>query len=392
MARLTQPTLNRAIDRLGAVAAIWQEWSMNKAHPDNDSVPFSVMLVEDNVSVRQRLRGLIDEKRGLHVVAEAGTVAEARALFDSVHPDAVLLDLALLGGSGMDVLRHIRHDGGRSVVIVLSNYLEPETYNRCSELGADFLFSKSDEFEQAIETLSALAEREVFANKHPANARRCRAQLAVTSPVGIHARPAAMLVKQAQMFDADIEISHNGNSTSVKSIIGLLTLCAGYGAKVTVTATGRDADEAIRVITNLFVRGFDEIPVPDAAATQTTGPGKGEMILVADDSADLRSMVRAILEKHGYRVVEARNGVEAVALLTANTGDIRAVILDMIMKELDGRETMSILRCISPALPVLAISGDKQKAPVADDSPTTFIKKPFGAAILLPALQDLLER
>lgn len=363
---------------------------MNKTTPN--STPLSVLLVEDAAPIRQRLRGLIMATPGLHVAAEAETVTEAIALFDAVRPDAVLLDLALLGGSGMDVLRYIRGKGGRSVVIVLSNYLEPETYNRCSEWGADFLFSKSDEFEQAIETLSALAERETAPKKPSANALRCRAHLAVTSPVGIHARPAAMLVKQAQAFNADIEISHNGNSTSVKSIMGLLTLCAGYGAKVKVTATGRDAQEAIRAITRLFVSGFENAPVPGTPAGVTTGPGKGQAILVADDNDVFRGLIKTILEKHGYRVVEARNGVEAVALLTADTGDIRAVVLDMIMPEIDGRETMSVLRRMSPSLPVLTMSGDIERAPVAVDTATLFVRKPFGADALLAALRQLLDR
>ncbi len=353
----------------------------------------SVLLVEDAVPVRERLRGLIIERPILRVAAEADTVAEAKRLFDTVRPGAVLLDLALLGGSGTDVLKYIRSgDGGHCVVIILSNYLEPETYNHCSELGAEFLFNKSDEFEQAIETLHALAQLETFATPHAINARRCRAQLAVPSRVGMHARPAAMLVKQAQVFEADIEISHHGKKASAKSILGVLTLCAGYGAKVTVTATGTDAEDAIRTITRLFASGFDEAPVSGTQADITSGPGKGDTILVVDDNKGCRVLIKTILEHHGYRVVEARNGVEAVALLTASTGDIKAVTLDMIMPKMDGRATISVLRRMNPNLPVLAISGSEEKSPFGDDSATAFLKKPFGGEHLHVALRTLLDR
>lgn len=364
---------------------------MNKIKSKNNSVPMSVLLVEDAAPVRKRLRELIIETPGLGVAAEAATVADAKALFDAVRPGAVLLDLALIGGSGTEVLRYIRdNDGGRSVVIVMSYYLEPEAYNRCSELGADFLFSKSDEFEQAIVTLRALAEREIFATQDSTNARRCRAKLAVTNQIGIHARPATMLVRQAQSFDADIEITLNGSKANAKSILGVLTLGAVYGAKVTVTATGGDADEAIRAITQLFVRGFNESPVSGVRAYITTGLGKGETILVVGKGEDYQAMFKTIIEKRGYRIIEAHNGMKAVSLFTANAGDIRAVILDMIMPEIDGRETMSVLRRMAPALPVLIMSGDMERAPVGDDSATMFIRKPFDAAALLSSLCALL--
>lgn len=219
----------------------------------NQIAPMSVLLVEDSAPVRQRLRSLMAETGSLHLIAEAATVAEATNLFDTTHPQGVVLDIGLPDGSGIDVLRHVRERNSRCVVIVLSNYLEPETYNRCSELGADFLFSKSDEFEQAIETLRGLSPRTgASAHEMPPAARIRRAKVAVMSPFGLHARPATMLVKLAQAFDSDIQISLNGVTTNAKSILGLLTLDAGYGAEVKVAADGPDAGEAIRAVTQLF--------------------------------------------------------------------------------------------------------------------------------------------
>ena len=211
----------------------------------NDSAPLSVLLVEDAAPVRQRLCALIAEIPSLRLIGQAATVAEASSFFDTAEPTAVVLDLGLPDGTGIDILRHVRETNSKCVVIILSNYLDPETYNRCSELGADFLFSKSDEFEQAIETLRALSNgTEKGMQERPDAERVRRAKLAVTSGIGIHARPAAMLVKLAQSFDADIEISLNGHAASAKSILGVLTLGAGYGAEVKVAAVGADADRS----------------------------------------------------------------------------------------------------------------------------------------------------
>lgn len=351
--------------------------------------PMSVLLVEDSAPVRQRLRSLMAETQTLHPIAEAATVAEATNLFDTTHPQSLLLDIGLPDGSGIDVLRHVREHSSQCVVIVLSNYLEPETYNRCSELGADFLFSKSDEFEQAIETLRALSER-MGSTKHdmPAAAHVRRAKLVVTSQIGMHARPAAMLITLAQRFDADIEISLNGLTVSAKSILGLLTLCAGHGAEVKVAADGPDAEEAISAITGLFESGFHE---PWGPAVQPAAPGNGDTILVADDDTSSRDMIKELIEEKGYQAVVARNPAEAMAILTASLRDIKAVILGRIAPEVDGTRTLSAIRQMSPNLPVLAMSDSAGRVPFGHDAATAFLRRPFGGAELLPALRRLLD-
>jgi phosphotransferase system HPr (HPr) family protein len=219
----------------------------------------SVLLVEDSTPVRQRLRGLITETGSLHVVAEAATVAEATTLFDAVQPEAVMLDLALPDGSGLDVLRHIRTDGAKCLVLVLTNHAEPETRRCCGALGADYVFGKSDEFEQALDMLRTQSlPAETRTNRKPPAHRVYRTKLVVTSPVGLHARPATMLVKQAQAFDAEIELSLDGRKANAKSIMSLLILCAGHGAEVTLSASGHDAEEAIQAITALFASDFGD--------------------------------------------------------------------------------------------------------------------------------------
>ncbi|MBN1178643.1 MAG: response regulator, partial [Anaerolineae bacterium] len=200
----------------------------------------------------------------------------------------------------------------------------------------------------------------------------------------------------SQSFDADIEISLNGHFTSAKSILGLLTLCAGYGAEVKLTAVGADAEEAIMSITALFACGFHEAQDVVAHGAETTGEAalrdKGATILIADDEAGIREMVKRILEGNGYQTVTARNGVEAVGLLTANGGAINAVVLDMVMPEMSGLEAMSAIRRMSPHLPLLAMSGSLEGPPIGNDAATAFLRKPFGRAELLPILRTLLDR
>ena len=87
----------------------------------------------------------------------------------------------------------------------------------------------------------------------------CSARLTVLDAIGLHARPAAMLVRTAQEYDVEIVMEYGGHSVNGKSIMGILTLAAAQGAKVTVTAEGCDAAEAMRAIEELFACNFHEV-------------------------------------------------------------------------------------------------------------------------------------
>lgn len=116
-----------------------------------------VLLVEDSIFIRGRLRSLIEETGPAKVVVEAGTVAEALAQFAAVRPDAVVLDLNLPDGDGGTVLCAIKRTHPACVVMVLTNFSNPESRAHCLQLGADYFFEKSREFERVTDVLSVLA-------------------------------------------------------------------------------------------------------------------------------------------------------------------------------------------------------------------------------------------
>ena len=76
---------------------------------------------------------------------------------------------------------------------------------------------------------------------------------------GIHARPAALFVKAASQFDADIDVEKDGSVVSGKSIMGLMTLEAGPGSVLRISAEGPDSEAALDYLEQLIVkRKFDE--------------------------------------------------------------------------------------------------------------------------------------
>jgi len=85
-----------------------------------------------------------------------------------------------------------------------------------------------------------------------------RAEFEILNQYGIHARPAAMIVKTASRFDADVQLDKDGNRVSGKSIMGLMTLEASRGSRITVTVSGDDAEQLLDELRALFERKFDE--------------------------------------------------------------------------------------------------------------------------------------
>ena len=83
-------------------------------------------------------------------------------------------------------------------------------------------------------------------------------ELVIVNNLGMHARPAATLVQTVLEFESDITIQKNGREVNAKSIMGLLTLAAAHGSRVTVTCKGPDAEEAMEAIRTLFETGFGE--------------------------------------------------------------------------------------------------------------------------------------
>ncbi len=75
---------------------------------------------------------------------------------------------------------------------------------------------------------------------------------------GLHARAAAKFVKEVALFDAEIIVTKDNNSANGASIMGLLMLGASIHTEITIYSTGIKADEALKSLSDLVNRGFDE--------------------------------------------------------------------------------------------------------------------------------------
>jgi len=122
--------------------------------------------------------------------------------------------------------------------------------------------------------------------------------------------------------------------------------------------------------------------------------GQGETILIVDDEDNIRAVAKRILEKHGYRVLTACEGTEAVAVYAQHYADIKLVMTDIIMPYMDGMATIRALKKMNARLKLVAASGlgsDPKLTDPAELGVHAFLRKPFTAESLLRTLQRVLQ-
>ena len=83
--------------------------------------------------------------------------------------------------------------------------------------------------------------------------------ITIKNKQGLHARPAALFVQVANKFNSDITISKGRNKVNGKSIMGIMMLEAGRGAKVTITTKGEDAEQAMTELESLLLNDIEDL-------------------------------------------------------------------------------------------------------------------------------------
>ncbi|HZZ94017.1 MAG TPA: PAS domain S-box protein [Usitatibacter sp.] len=121
--------------------------------------------------------------------------------------------------------------------------------------------------------------------------------------------------------------------------------------------------------------------------------GRGETVFVVDDETAILHTAQQVLSVHGYRVVTAQDGAEAVTAYANIQRDVSVALVDLMMPGMDGTEAIESLRRITPTLPVIAMSGicdERQRARAAVAGAIAFLPKPFSAELLLTELRGAL--
>jgi DNA-binding response OmpR family regulator len=116
------------------------------------------------------------------------------------------------------------------------------------------------------------------------------------------------------------------------------------------------------------------------------GSGK-PVVLLAEDTNEIRHMVAGVLCQNGYSVLEAGDGVEALGISDSYPGDIDILITDLMMPRLSGLDLIRTLKQRRPATRVLAVSG---WTTAVLDSGTALLRKPFTPTALLRKIDEVI--
>jgi signal transduction histidine kinase/ActR/RegA family two-component response regulator len=178
-----------------------------------------------------------------------------------------------------------------------------------------------------------------------------------------------------------------GSGLGLSTVFGIVTQCGGAIDVTSRVGHGTRFD--------LYFPSVESDILTTAPAQSSGQPQRGtETILLVEDEPSVRTLVRDELRKLGYRVIEAKNGVEACLLATQQAGSLQLLLTDVVMPGMGGRELAQHLSVIKPDLRTLFISGYMDDVGIMagqEEGTSSFLQKPFTPEVLARAVRTLLD-
>jgi CheY-like chemotaxis protein/anti-sigma regulatory factor (Ser/Thr protein kinase) len=145
---------------------------------------------------------------------------------------------------------------------------------------------------------------------------------------------------------------------------------------------------------HVLLPAADAAPAPPQLETNRPREQASATILVVEDADDLREITELILTKHGYQVITARNGLEALEAVKSHAGTIDLLLTDVVMPHMHGPELAGRIRTSQPEIRIMYMSGYAQ--PIVEDGGTLedgvlLIEKPFTEGVLLDGVEHALR-
>jgi PAS domain S-box-containing protein len=191
-----------------------------------------------------------------------------------------------------------------------------------------------------------------------------------------------------RMFEPFFTTKEHGKGTGLglSTALGIVKSHGGFINVYSEVGNGTTFKVYLPAITTTETQKAEE-------PTRELVTGHGELILVVDDEDQIRDITSSTLEKNGYRVLTASNGMEAIALYEQNRGEIKLVLMDMMMPVMDGLTGTQKLRKMNPELKIIAASGltEKDKLTKAAGTMNAFLLKPYTIEKLLRTIHEVLS-
>jgi PAS domain S-box-containing protein len=187
-----------------------------------------------------------------------------------------------------------------------------------------------------------------------------------------------------KIFDPFFSTKFTGRGLGLSVVLGIVR--AHHGAVTVESKFGRGS-----IFRVFFPVSAEEVPILPHKSFQTLKTEEGGTVLTVEYDENVRNMVKTMLIHLGFSVLEAKNGVEAVEVFRQHQREIRCVICDLSMPRMDGWETLTALRNLSPYVPVILSSGYNKELIMAGEHPelpSAFLSKPYH----LKELSDTIHR
>ena len=130
-------------------------------------------------------------------------------------------------------------------------------------------------------------------------------------------------------------------------------------------------------------------------AAEPENPRGSEIILVVEDDDTVRKLTCHVLRKHGYQVIEAANGGDALAVCEKQQSPIALLVSDVVMPRMSGPELATSLKALHPEMKILYTSGYTDAAVVRhglSEETMNFLQEPFTPSQLTRKVRDVLDQ
>jgi CheY-like chemotaxis protein len=189
-----------------------------------------------------------------------------------------------------------------------------------------------------------------------------------------------------RIFDPFYTTKFTGRGLGLSAMLGILR--SHHGSLKVYSELGRGS------VFKLFLPALS-IGAEDRPPTHSAGEWQAQgVLLLVDDEPSARAVARALAESLGFQVLEAADGLEAVALFELRHAEIEAVLMDLTMPHMDGRQAFLRMREVDPRVPVVLTSGYSEQDVLADflgKGLAGFLPKPYQSSQFISVIRQAVE-
>ena len=189
-----------------------------------------------------------------------------------------------------------------------------------------------------------------------------------------------------RIFEPFYTTKFTGRGLGLAAVIGIVR---GHGGGIRIDSRLGEGS----VISVAFPASEKEVTREEPIESVADWRGSGK-VLVVEDEDSARELAVIVLKRKGFEVLEASDGYEGLEVFKKNADEIRCVLLDLAMPNMDGDEAHKEIRKIRPEVPTILCSGYPEQDAVSrfsDLNPSGFIEKPYSPEVLVARVRESLK-